>query len=163
MRKIGFALLLLTSGLFTQAASAQCGHVANETFYFQGHGSGDYFTVEHNFDVTDTTTNVVWALTYCLSLDDGQGGYQEYARTYYFDQDGASHLRELTGRSIDDNPSRIDNFDRFPLNATDINFYTIDDPNNTADDYIRFAIGLNDDTIVATLSASLKPYVSSCQ
>jgi len=162
MNKLVLVCGVLFAGLVTSGAKAHCGHVSGETYYFQGTTSPDYFVLEHNFDVTDTTQDVVWALTYCVSMDDGQGGYQEYVHTRYFYQDAGSHLAELTGKAVDDNPTFIADFDRFPLNYMDLNFYTIDDPNSTSDDYIRFATGLNDDTIVATVSARLAPYAGTC-
>lgn len=146
-------LLLLTLLLVPIVAKAECGHVAGETAFFEETEAPDYFVLQHDFTVDASC--VTWAVTYCLSLDNGLGGVVDYSGTRYFTTDSAGHLQ--TQGAIDDSPVYQSDPENYPyLSYTDLLFYTRDFP-GTAADVVRVDIGLNDETITATLSIAVVP------
>jgi hypothetical protein len=135
-------------------AKAECSRVENETAFIQETEAPDYFTFEHDF-IVDGGPSVTWAVTYCLEIDNGLGATIDYAGTKYFAVDASGHL-QVQG-AVDDSPALVSDPDNFPyLSYTDLLFYTRDFP-GTSSDVVRIDMGLNDETIQATLSVSVVP------
>lgn len=147
---------------FTQWDQGNPHHDVTPTFSASGTVAANTSAYFHNFDISpDGESGVVWQLKYCLFIEDEDGNYAVFGRKKYFEVVDNAYIFDS---QYDEFPIAANHFEDLYQPQAVWNFYTVDNANNTSDDYMSAVLSkYGEGDLVYNLVAAWVPLHSSCE